>query len=276
MTIESSKTPADFMAFEQTGWDQAIDAYETAFGPVSRQTLEPLLDAAGVLAGMRILDVCTGPGMLVEAALARGAEAVGLDFSEAVVSLARRRVPAGAFRQADAQHLPFADARFDAALCAYGVMHLPVPELALREMVRVVRSGGRVAISVWDSTTPNNGFGMVYAAIRAHGNLNVPLPHGPDFFQFSSPKQMRAALTEVGLSEVQTTFVAQHWHVDSAAHMLEVMRTGTVRARALLAAQNEADLLKIQQFLDDILSTLKGAGGGFDVPLPALIGSGVR
>ena len=117
---------------------------------------------------------------------------------------------------------------------------------------------------------------MIYAAVRAHGTLDVPLPHGPDYFQFSTKDKMVAALREVGLSDVEATFVDQRWHVDSAAQMLEAMRTGTVRARALLGAQKESALGQIQQFLDDALSGMKRAGGGFDVPLPALIGSGTK
>jgi len=274
--IEKSRDPEQFSAFEQVGWDAAIEAYERAFGPVSRQTVQPLLDAANVRAGMRILDVCTGPGMTVAAAIERGAEATGLDFAKEVVELARRLVPAGDFQQGDAQQLPFADQSFDAAVCAYGVIHVPLPEKALSEMVRVVRPGKRVAISVWDNTTPTNGFGMIYAAVRAHGTLDVSLPHGPDYFQFSTRDKMVAALKEVGLSNIETTFVDQRWHVGSAAGMLEAMRTGTVRARALLGAQNASALAKIQRFLDDTLSGMKRTDGGFDVPLPALIGSGTK
>ena len=274
--IEKSRDPEQFSAFEQVGWDAAIEAYERAFGPVSRQTVQPLLDAANVRAGMRILDVCTGPGMTVAAAIERGAEATGLDFAKEVVELARRLVPAGDFQQGDAQQLPFADQSFDAAVCAYGVIHVPLPEKALSEMVRVVRPGKRVAISVWDNTTPTNGFGMIYAAVRAHGTLDVSLPHGPDYFQFSTRDKMVAALKEVGLLNIETTFVDQRWHVGSAAGMLEAMRTGTVRARALLGAQNESALAKIQRFLDDTLSGMKRTDGGFDVPLPALIGSGTK
>ena len=276
MAIEKSRNPEQFSAFEQVGWDTAIDANERAFGPVSRQTVEPLLDAAGVRPGMLVLDVCTGPGMLVGAAIERGARATGLDFAKEVVELAQRRVPGGVFRQGDAQQLPFPDRSFDAAVCAYGVIHVPVPEMALSEMVRVIRPGRRVAISVWDNTTPNNGFGMIYAAVRAHGTLDVRLPHGPDYFQFSTRDKMVAALKEVGLSNTEATFVDQRWHVDSAEQMLAAMQTGTVRARALLGAQSENALASIRQFLDDALSAMKAPGGGFDVPLPALIGSGTR
>jgi ubiquinone/menaquinone biosynthesis C-methylase UbiE len=276
MVIERSKNPEAFIGFERAGWDANITGYDQAFGSVSRQTVGPLLKAANVSAGMRVLDVCSGPGMLVEAAIERGAQAVGLDFSAQAVELARELVPAGEFRQGDAQALPFADNSFDAIVCAYGVIHVPVPELALREMLRVVRPGGRVAISVWDSTTPNNGFGMIYAAVRAHGSFDVPVPHGPDYFQFSTDEKMRAALTEIGFSMVETKFVDQRWHVQSAAQILEAMRTGTVRARALLAGQSAAATANIRRFLDEALATTRNPTGGSDVPLPALVGSGEK
>jgi ubiquinone/menaquinone biosynthesis C-methylase UbiE len=276
MAIEKSKSPDAFIGFERAGWDANIAGYDRAFGSVSRQTVRPLLDAANVGPGMRVLDVCTGPGMSVQAALDCGAHAVGLDFSQAVVDLARRLVPAGEFHQGDAQALPFPDNSFDAVVCAYGIIHVPVPEMALREMLRVVRPAGRVAVSVWDSTTPNNGFGMIYAAVRAHGSLDVPVPHGPDYFQFSTEEKMRGALTEIGFSHVETAFVDQRWRVQSATQILEAMRSGTVRARAVLAAQSEAATTDIRQFIEKTLTDLANPAGGFDVPLPALIGSGAK
>lgn len=148
MAIERSQNPEPFFGFERAGWDANITGYDQAFGPVSRQTVVPLLKAANVSAGMRVLDVCSGPGMLVEAAIERGAQPVGLDFSVRAIELARELVPAGEFHQGDAQALPFVDNSFDAIVCAYGVIHVPVPEMALRQMLRVVRPGGRVAISV--------------------------------------------------------------------------------------------------------------------------------
>jgi SAM-dependent methyltransferase len=276
MAIEKSKTPDEFINFERAGWDANIAGYDQAFGPVSRQTVEPTLDAAAVRAGMRVLDVCTGPGMLVAGAIARGAHATGLDFSHEVVDLAARLVPAGEFRQGDAQSLPFPDNSFDAVVCGYGVMHIPEPELGLREMVRVVRVGGRVAISVWDSTAPNYGFGLVYAGVRAHGTMNIPLPHGPDFFQFSTDEKMRAALSAVGLRSVQTALIDQRWHVDSAAHYMKAMRGGTVRASAVLSAQSEAATAEILRFFETTLAAFANRSGGFDVPLPALVGSGEK
>ncbi len=147
-----------------------------------------MLDAARVTRGMRVLDVCCGPGMLAAAVLERGAEAIGLDFSLAAVELAQKLVPNGRFEQGDAQALPYPAASFDAVLCGYGLMHLPEPAAALREMLRVLRPGGRTALSVWDAT--GFGFALVYEAVRARGSMDVTLPHGPDFFQFGSPERM--------------------------------------------------------------------------------------
>jgi SAM-dependent methyltransferase len=276
MVIEKSSDPTAFSNFERYGWDDSIAGYEDAFGSVSRQTVDPLLDASDVSAGIRILDVCTGPGMLAAGALQRGAYAVGIDLSKTTVELARRNVPNGEFHQGDAQNLPFASNSFDAVVCGYGIMHMPEPELGLREMQRVAKPGGRIAVSVWDSSTLNNGFGMIYAAVKARGSLDIKLPHGPDFFQFGTVEKMRTALAEVGLSEVRAEFLPQTWHVESAEEILAAIHAGTVRAKALLAAQNDAAIDGILQFLTETISSMSNPVGGFDVPLPAIIGSGQK
>ena len=72
------------------------------------------------------------------------------------VELARKQVPKGRFERGDAQALPFPAENFDAVLCGYGLMHLPEPAAALCEILRVLRPGGRSALSVWDAT----GFGL--------------------------------------------------------------------------------------------------------------------
>ena len=276
MQIEKAKDASAFTDFERAGWDDNIAGYDDAFGAVSRQSVGAMLNAARISAGMKVLDVCTGPGMLAEAALQCGAEAVGLDFSREVVKLAQERVAGGEFHQGDAQNLPFADDSFDAVVCGFGVMHLPEPEAALREMHRVLRIGGRVAVSVWDKSTPDNGFGLIYAAVGAHGSFDVPLPHGPDFFQFSTQDKMAAALREVGFSDSTASLHEQQWQVGSASEVLSAMQSGTVRARALLAAQSAAAIKAMLKFLEEKLCGKVNAQGSYDIPLPAIIGSGVK
>lgn len=274
MPIEQSRDSKQFSAFELSGWDANIGGYDSAFGDVARQTVGPMLDAARVRRGMRVLDICCGPGMLTAGASERGTEAVGLDFSKEAVELARSLVPNGRFQQGDAQVLPFPSASFDAVLCGYGLMHLPEPAVALREMLRVLRPGGRAAVSVWDAV--GAGFTLVYEAVRARGSMDVALPHGPDFFQFGSPDRMRAALVEAGFADAEADSFHQDWHVANAERYIESILTGTVRARAVLAAQSGAVAAGVHSYIADYLNRFRVPAGDLVLPMPAIIGSGAR
>jgi SAM-dependent methyltransferase len=274
LPIEQSRDPKQFAAFELSGWDSNIGGYDAAFGAVTRQTVRSMLDAARVAPGMQVLDVCSGPGMLTAGALLRGAEAIGLDFSAEAVELACRLVPNGRFQQGDAQALPFAEASFDAVLCGYGLMHVPEPALAMREMLRVLRPGGRAALSVWDAS--GFGFSLVYEAVRARGSMEVALPHGPDFFQFGSAERMRQALAEAGFADAAAYSFQQDWHVADADRYIESILTGTVRARAILAAQSGAAADGVRSYIGDYLTRFRAPNGELVVPMPAIVGSGAR
>jgi SAM-dependent methyltransferase len=274
MPIEQSHDADKFTAFELSGWDENIRGYNTALGTVARQTVEPMLDAAGVTRGTEVLDACCGPGMLAAGALARGADATGLDFSAEAVELARKLVPDGRFQQGDAQALPYPTASFDAVLCGYGVMHLPNPAAALAEMRRVLRPGGRVALSVWDAA--GAGFSLVYEAVRARGSLDIALPHGPDFFQFGSPERMQSALTEAGFANASAVSFGQDWRLADAEEYVEAILNGTVRARAVLAAQFGEAATGVRAYIANYLARFRAANGELVVPMPAIIGSGAR
>src|SRR4051812_25939355 len=112
-----------FNAFEASGWDRQSAAYDEFFPAITNRLIEPLLDAAGVGAGVRVLDVATGPGYAASAATDRGAAAVGVDVSGEMLALARRRDPRLDLRAGDAEALPFADASFDAAVANFLILH---------------------------------------------------------------------------------------------------------------------------------------------------------
>jgi len=275
LDIQKSNNPVEYIAFEREGWGAQIAGYNDTFGAVTRQTVEATLDAAKVRTGVRLLDVCCGPGMLSAGAVKRGATAVGLDFP-GVVTLARKLVPGAEFKEGDATELPFPENSFDAVVCGYGIMHVPDPEKAMQEMLRVLRPGGRAALSVWDNETSVSGLGLVYKAVHDYANLNVPLPHGPNIFQFSSIEKMRGALSGVGFVEVEAIHFAQACQVRSGRQLLDAVHEGTVRTRALLAAQTHDVITKIITYFEQALAGMRTSDGSFDVPMPAIIGSGAK
>jgi SAM-dependent methyltransferase len=275
MDIQKSSEPIEYIEFEREGWGAHIEGYNDTFGAVTRQTVQATLDAAKVGSGARLLDICCGPGMLSGAAIKRGAKAVGLDFP-GVVALARKLVPGAEFRQGDATELPFPDNSFDAVVCGYGIMHVPDPEKAMQEMLRVLRPGGRAALSVWDNETPLSGLGLIYKAVHDYANLNVPLPHGPNIFQFSTVGNMRNALSGIGFASVEATQFAQDWRLKSGRQLLDAVHEGTVRTRALLAAQTDDVISKIVAYFEQALAGMRTSDGSFNVPMPAIIGSGAK
>lgn len=276
MAIETAKDPRAFSDFEHQGWAESSSGYDALWASLTRQCANVTLDAVKLSTNMRVLDVCTGPGVIAEAATERGAEVVGLDFSEELLAIAQQRVPAAEFSPGDAQNLPFDDESFDAVVCGFGLMHLPCPDLALSEMSRILRPRGRLAVSVWDAPTPQNGLGILYNAVRVHGDLNVPLPHGPDFFQFSTIQKMTEALQSCGLQDVRVDIVPQRWDLADSSDLVRAIEKGAVRAKAVLLAQTEAAHKAIEASVGTEMLRFQSERGIFEVPMPALVGSGTK
>lgn len=165
-----------FDAFEAIGWEKAAESYERFFGPITGRLIDPILDATNVGPGTRLLDVACGQGNLSSRAAARGAYPVGVDVASAMVDRARATYPDLDFRRGDAHALPFPAAAFDVAVANFAILHLSQPERGVAELSRVLVSGGRVALTVWDLPERARLFAwvqeaMVLAGVEAPDNI---------------------------------------------------------------------------------------------------------
>jgi ubiquinone/menaquinone biosynthesis C-methylase UbiE len=142
---------------QRYGWDLAATDYEPLWQAQLAEAQAALLAWASPGLGEQVLDVACGTGLVsFEAAGVVGASGhvLGIDLSDRMVGVAERRareskVSNCSFSRMDAEILALPDARFDVVLCALGLMYMPDPARALREMRRVLRPGGRVSLAVW-------------------------------------------------------------------------------------------------------------------------------
>lgn len=264
-----------FREFERNGWESIPQQYHQAFGELTVQTIEPLLDAAGVDGDTSVVDIATGPGYVAAAAAKRGATVIGVDFSAAMISEARARHPEIEFREGDAERLPFAEGVFDAAVMNFGILHLARPDQAIAEACRVLRAGGRFVFTVWAKPEDAVGFGIVLRAIGKYGDVNVSLPEGPPFFRFSEPDECIRSLLVAGFASPKVVRVPQFWRLPSLDSLFEFMRDSTVRTAGLLQAQRPDGLEKIREAMRDESKKYQKRNA-VELPMPAILTSGMK
>jgi SAM-dependent methyltransferase len=275
MTSPGPIDAAAFHAFEQAGWERASACYSSTFGTLTAQVTGPLLDAAGVRSGTRLLDVATGPGFVAGEAAARGATVVGVDFSLLMVDEARRRYPQVEFHEGDAEALSGDDGRFDAVVMNFGLLHLARPEAAIAEAHRVLAPGGRYAFTVWARPEEAVGFGVVLRAMETHGTTNIGLPDGPPFFRFSDAGESRTALERAGFVDAAVRTLPLVWRLPSPEALFEAALHGGVRTSAALQAQTPKALTAIH---DAVVAELKqyADGDAIAIPMPVVLASGTK
>jgi SAM-dependent methyltransferase len=266
--------PDAFNAFEVSGWQQRASGYDRAFGSMTSRLAEPLLDAASVATGTRVLDVATGPGYVAGRAAARGASVVGVDIAGAMVELASRSHPGVDFREADAHALPFEDASFDGVVGNLAILHLGRPEQAAGEFARVLDGGGRLALTTWDSPERTPFFGVIVGAV-ADAGARPPedIPAGPDFFRFSADEAFDTLLAEQGLEERTVTRVPFTVRFSSPDELWDGLLAGTVRMAALIERQPAETRRRIREAFDRRVADYR-RGEAVELPVAVKLASG--
>jgi SAM-dependent methyltransferase len=134
---------------------EAARAYEALFVPaLFGQWVATVADAAQIQAGQQVLDVACGTGVLTREAASRIGKdgyVAGLDPNPGMLAVAKDSAPAVDWRQGLAEEIPFPEQSFDAVLSQFGIMFFQNRRESIREMLRVLKSSGQLAVAVWDS-----------------------------------------------------------------------------------------------------------------------------
>jgi ubiquinone/menaquinone biosynthesis C-methylase UbiE len=233
---------------EQTSWrldDTAAEFYEKNFVPaIFADWATVLVDAASVDSGQNVLDVACGTGIVARTAATRVGQTghvAGIDQSPSMIAMARRVRPDLDWRKGDAASMPFPDEGFDVVLSQAALMFFPDRVAALREMGRVLRRGGTIAVQVWGSSP---GYHLTSQILeKVAGKEVAEIFRAP--FLLSDPGEVKSLFVEAGLPspKVETHQGSARFPSIEAFARTEIdgwVLAGRVDLESMLSAAREA------------------------------------
>jgi ubiquinone/menaquinone biosynthesis C-methylase UbiE len=258
-------------------WDLVSDGYVAELWDQFSLYSKDALDFVAATPGADVLDVCTGPGTLAVQAARTARRVVGVDFSRQMLDeLARRKAEARLdnieILQADAQVLPLPDASFDAAFSMFGLIFFPDKNKGLREIHRVLRPEGKVAISSW---RPFVHVPPIKAAFEILIELMPELPFGKSKAPLGEPEEVQAELEGAGFRSVRVELVK---HAETAKSPIEFWKSMERSTAPFVLLKRRIGEERFAQLSEKILARLveRFGPGPLVVETQALIGIGTK
>jgi SAM-dependent methyltransferase len=257
------------------GWERRRDPFQQAAEPVSRWLIEHLELEDGVT----VLELAAGPGdtgFLAAKAIGPMGTLISSDSSPEMVEVARRRAAELSignveFRVLEAEWLDLAAASVDAVVCRWGYMLLADPEAALRETRRVLRPGGRVALSAWTQPALNPALTTMASVLVELGHVSPPPPGSPGPFSFAEPGHLNELLLTAGFGDVELDAVDFSFSFASLDEYFEQQSDCSPSARATLAGLSPADHTAFRDALDERMAPYVGDDGSVELPARTLV-----
>jgi len=258
------------------GWERHAPSIRGAFMPVTVW----MLDAARLQPGARVLELAAGTGevgLMAHELIQPGGSLVISDFAPEMLSAAQRHADErGAgdirFKQIDMESIDVDAASLDAVLCRFGLMFLPDPEAALREVRRVLRPGGRFTTAAWTAAEENPWSSVVSATLVELGHAEAPPPGQPGQFAFARDGLLRERLEGAGFVDgiaVEALAFAMPETFDTWwARTQEMSRVGAV-IRALAAGERD----DVREALRAKLARYEDADGVLQLPARTWVGA---
>ena len=266
----------------RSAWDTIAAGYDEFVTP--RWALgEDVLRRVGLDSGMRFLDVAAGSGALSLPAARLGAQVLAIDISPAMIE----RLKAHAREEGlsnlvssvmDGHAVELEDDSFDIAGSQFGVMLFPDLPRGLRELVRVVKPGGRVLVVAFGPPTKVEFLSFFMAAMHSvvPGFTGLPMDPPPLPFQVADPEVLHQRMAEAGLKDVRVEMGTEKLEFQTGKHLWDWVTNSNPIGAGLVADLTEAQGIAVQQALDRMLRQRSGGSGAAVLTNQVNIGIGTK
>ncbi|MBR0695564.1 class I SAM-dependent methyltransferase [Bradyrhizobium lablabi] len=257
-TSQAPATP-DFAAMktkQQAAWSSGNYAI---VGTTLQIVGEQLCESLDLKAGSTVLDVAAGNGMASLAAARRWCDVTSTDYVPALLDRAAARAEAEglpmAFREADAENLPFSDNAFDVVISTFGVMFTPNQERAASELLRVCKPKGQIGLANW---TPDGFIGQVFKTLGKY----LPPPAGAKSPAMWGTRTRLAEMFDAGAAGIKVEARHFNFRYRSADHFLEIFKTYYGPVLKAFAALEPARQTDLHNDLHALIVRMNRAGNG--------------
>lgn len=204
----------------------------------------------------QVLDVASGtgePGISIAKMLKNGS-VMSTDIAEGMIEVAREHAAAAGVKNfdtavCDISEMPFPDQHFDKISCRFGFMFFPDMKMAVSEMVRMLKPGGRIATSVWAAPEKNFWFTACMSNAAKHMELPAYPPGSPGLFRCAEPGQIAGLFRDAGLENVVETEVSSVFHTGSPENYWTMMTELAAPFASALSKADEATIEKIRKYV---------------------------
>lgn len=262
---------------QRYGWDRAAGFYENCWAEQLAPAQDRLLEMADLAPGESVVDVACGTGLVTvpaARAVAPGGRVFATDISDGMLESARAACSAAGvsgveYHRMGAEKLVVPAETFDAALCALGLMYVPEPAEAIRQMYTALRPGGRMVLAVWGARR-NCGWAGIFPVVDARVNTDVC----PMFFHLGTGSILAEIAEQEGFTDVSIERISTELCYGSEEEVVEASFAGGPVAMAYSRFDPELRAEAHAEYLETIAQYRTVAG--YRIPGEFVIVSGVR